>query len=97
MMPMSERPETYEHLRKYLDEAITSPNGISITFASTGKAISVRQQLYKLRQLDRKKSMEIWNPGDLLYGTSVYDDITIIIVHAVLYIKPGKTPEVNVL
>jgi hypothetical protein len=55
-MGMSESIHSYEDIRGFLDRALESERGVKIEVAEKGKAISMRQRMYKLRTLDRKFS-----------------------------------------
>jgi len=58
------------------EKAIADPKGIKIKFANPDDAYHFRLRLHQARKIDRKDNTEIYEPGDVMYGKSVYDRIT---------------------
>lgn len=78
-MPANNKPLALESLREALDRALSSPNGVRIRTPTRGKAVHLRQRLYKTRAIDRENSMKVYDPQDLRYGTSPYDALVIVL------------------
>jgi hypothetical protein len=74
---MPKNLEAYEDIRKYLDQALESENGLLIRTATSGKAIYLAQRFNTLRTLDRKASLEIYEIEDPRRGTSSWDTLDI--------------------
>lgn len=86
-MALSSNIAEYEDCREHLDRALSANVGIRITLPSKGEAIHLRQRLYKLRQLEKLKSTEIFEVGDPRRGVSVYDNLRVFIEENVLEIR----------
>jgi len=78
--------DAYPRARNVLDLALTSEEGITMTFESQGKAVNFRQSCYAVRNRDRKDSRKHHEEGDPRYGTSQYDELSLEITKA----KNGK-------
>lgn len=92
---MSNTVESYEDIRGFLDQALASERGVKIEVGYKGKAISMRQRMYKLRTLDRKFSTQMVPFGDPKWGKSAYDclmvDVQELDGKAYVLIKKGMS------
>jgi hypothetical protein len=79
-LALSKNITEYEDCREHLDRALSSQRGIRINMPSSGGAIHLRQRMYKLRQLEKLKSLEIYEMGDSRRNKSAYDNLTITVV-----------------
>ena len=64
---------TYSLERSYFDRALADQRGIRIPFDDFGDARALQLRLHKARSQDRRMSLEVYEPGDDLYGRSLYD------------------------
>lgn len=78
-MALSNDLKSYEDIRPYFERALATEKGIRLETRSRGQAIHLRQRLYKLRQLDRLRSTDLFEPGDERRGVSVYENVEVII------------------
>lgn len=79
-MALSKNIAEYEDCREHLDRAISSPKGIRITLPTAGQAVHMRQRLYKLRQLEKLRSVELYDVGDDRRNKTPYDNLAIAVV-----------------
>ena len=66
---------TYALERSYFDRALAQERGIRIPFDDYGDARALQLRLHKARQQDRRANLEIYEPGERLYGHSIYDGL----------------------
>lgn len=78
-MALSKSITEYEDCREHLDRALVSTKGIRITTPAPGVAIHLRQRLYKLRQLEKVRSTEIYEIGDERRNKTPYDNLSITV------------------
>lgn len=77
-MPANNSPLAYDDLRRVMDQALMSPNGVRLRCPNgVGEAYGLRSRMYKFRALDRKANRETYPKGDPKHGISVYDRLTI--------------------
>lgn len=76
-MPLPNNIQLYEDIRHHLDRALESPNGIRLNTATSGQAVNLRQRLYKLRALEKERSLEIFEPGDERRAKTAWDNLEI--------------------
>lgn len=62
-----------------LDQAMNDPKGIRIRADDNGKAWRMRLEFHHARDLDRKDNAQTYEPGHMLYGCSVYDQLLLTI------------------
>lgn len=67
---------SWPRLRAILDEALLSERGIKIRYPTWNEASQVRQNMYKIRDTQRKEARKIFEPTDPSYGVSAYDGLT---------------------
>lgn len=94
-MSLSQDIQTYEDIRPHFERALASANGIRISTRSPGQAVHLRQRLYKLRALDRKRSFEIYEPGHEMRGRSVYENVEIVLDGESVMIRPIEPVKVE--
>lgn len=71
--------QTYESLykeRALMDLALEKPQ--RVTLRDRGALVNFRQRCYQARTLDRKRSMQMYEPGSALWGRSRYDSLVFI-------------------
>lgn len=66
----------YSDCFELLEKAIDDPKGIRVKFASYEDAYHFRLRVHTARKIDRVDNMEIYQPGDQMFGRSVYDGLT---------------------
>lgn len=76
-MPLAKNLTAYEDLRPHFNRALQSVNGIRITCASYGAAVSMRARFYALRKLEREHSVEVYEPEDARRGLSPWENLAI--------------------
>jgi len=59
-----------------LERAINDEKGIRVKFATYDDAFNFRLRIHKARQIDRQDNLESYAEGHILYGRSVYDELT---------------------
>lgn len=59
------------------DRAANSRKGIRLEFDSIDDALFFRARMHQARKIDRKGNLDIYQPGDALYGCSTYDTFTV--------------------
>lgn len=96
-MSLSQDINTYEDIRPHLDRALESPRGIRVTTRNKGQAIHLRQRLYKLRSLDTKRTLELFDPGDSRRGVSIWKDLVISIEDNAILIQHGEPIKIEEL
>jgi len=76
-MVTSESRLAYADCYKVMEQAISDqyPKGIRIKCASYEDAMHFRLRLHKARKIDRKDNLEVYPPGDIMHGKSVYDSL----------------------
>lgn len=79
-MPLSRNITEYEDCREHLDRALVATTGIRINLSTSGGAVHLRQRLYKLRQLEKIRSTEIYEIGDERRNKTPYDNLSIQVV-----------------
>jgi hypothetical protein len=89
-MALSNNIVEYEDCRDHLDRALASRNGIRITCPSPGKAIHLRQRLYKLRQLEKIESTKLYEVGDPRRNSTPYENLEAVVVGPTLEIRPTE-------
>lgn len=94
-MPASPSMGSYNDVRAALDRALESEHGVKVDAKSMGNAIHLRQRMYSFRTLDRKRSTEVYPPGDPRYNTSAYDCLTFTQADTFIYIK--KPPPLELI
>lgn len=88
-MALSKNIIEYEDCREQLDRALASEKGIRITVRDKGAAIHLRQRLYKLRQLEKIRSTELFDIGDERRSTTPYDNLVITVNDNAVEIRHG--------
>lgn len=86
-MALSKNITEYEDCREHLDRALSSTKGIRITTSAPGVAIHLRQRMYKLRQLEKVRSTEIYEIGDERRNKTPYDNLSITVVDDAVEIR----------
>lgn len=76
-MTLSTSDLAYVDCYKLLDQALDARKGIRIQYASESDVNYQASRFNKARSLDRIKNTTLHQPGDLLYGKSLYDGISI--------------------
>lgn len=79
-MALSKNITEYEDCREHLDRALVSRAGIRITCPDSGGAVHLRQRLYKLRQMEKVRSTELYDIGDARRNHTPYDNLHIKVV-----------------
>lgn len=69
---------SYDDVREALDAALASDKGIRIRESTPARLISLRQRIHKLKSLERKRSRQLYPPGDPKHGTSIYDKLSVL-------------------
>jgi hypothetical protein len=101
-MMINRSPNAYRDCIEAFDRALETPKGIKIPCVSRGHAIRLRQRFNYCRYLDRDRSKDIYQPGDPMYGLSVYDTLELRIPKkgapdaATLYIEPRLVENLNI-
>ncbi len=85
-MALSNDIRLYDDIRSHLDRALDSSAGIRINCQSRGMAINLRQRLYKLRALEKERSVEVYPPNDLRRATTPWDLLYMTVVDNALII-----------
>lgn len=96
-MALSKNIVEYEDCREHLDRALQSANGIRITLATNGQAVHLRQRLYKLRQLEKVRSTEIFDVGDERRLVTPYDNLSISVKDNAVEIRHSIPPVIEEL
>lgn len=98
-MGLSNSVNSYEDLIPVLDQALAAARGIRIDARTPGRAVHMRQRMYKLRSLMREKSTEIYEVGHPQRGTCAWDNLTVEITpgDTFLYIRKIEAPLVEEL
>lgn len=86
-MALSKNIAEYEDCREHLDRALASDKGIRINTDSHGTAVHLRQRIYKLRQLEKVRSLEIYEIGDPRRNVTPYDDLSAVVVDSSVEIR----------
>lgn len=94
-MGLSSKLEDYEDVREHMDRAVASTNGIRVNLSNGGGAINLRQRMYKLRQLEKRRSLELYEVGDERRAKTVYDNLTIMVVGNSVEIRHGVAATVE--
>lgn len=76
-MTLSTSDLAYVDCYKLLDQALDARKGIRIQYASENDVNYQASRFNKARALDRIKNTTLHQVGDLLYGKSLYDGISI--------------------
>jgi len=66
---------TYDDELAYFEQALAESPGIRVPFDDYGDARRAQLRLHKARQKDRVTNLEIYEPGEDLYGKSIYDGL----------------------
>ncbi len=78
-------PVTYEALyreRELMDQAVDE-GSIEVELTTAKALINFRQRCYTARALDRKRTMEMYEPHETGYGKSRYDGLAFIVMESV--------------
>lgn len=67
---------SWPRLRAILDESISSPHGIAVSYPDWQTAERVRASMYKIREMQRKAARKTYpDPSHPSHGISAYDGI----------------------
>lgn len=88
-MALSKNIIEYEDCREHMDRALASANGIRITVRDKGQAIHLRQRMYKLRQLEKIQSTNLYEIGDERRLVTPYDNLVITVNDNAVEIRHG--------
>lgn len=89
-MALSKNITEYEDCREYLDRALVATTGTRIKLPSNGGAVHLRQRLYKLRQLEKVRSLELYEIGDERRNKTPYDNLAIVVVDNTVEIRHAE-------
>lgn len=76
-MSVSNSPLSYTDCYEVFDRAVADPRGVRMQMPDFDAANHFRMRLHYARKINRAKNAEIYEPGQPLYGTSVYDQLTV--------------------
>jgi hypothetical protein len=68
---------SYLDCYEVLDRALAEEIGLKLKFTREGDASHFRLRLNSARALNRRENAEIYQQGDPLYGSSIYDKLVI--------------------
>lgn len=68
---------TYAPEYQVLDKALEDGTGVRLKFTEHGEAVHYRLRLHSARRADRQSNRETYEPGDDMYGKSVYDPLVV--------------------
>ena len=96
-MTLSNSRLSYRDEYTLMQQAIDLPNGARAFIGTHGDAINYRLRLNKARQLDRNLNAQAYEPGHLLYGGSVFDELIITLREDTegnwwVYLEKSKQP-----
>jgi hypothetical protein len=63
--------------RDYLNQTLTSANGLFLRFKTDREAKAFANACYSERYRDQARSRKSLKPGETMYGKSVYDKLSI--------------------
>lgn len=73
-IPMSR--QSYGDCYELMEKALEDEKGVRVCMNTEDKATFFRMRCHTARQLHRKDNMQIYKPGDPMYGASIYDKLT---------------------
>lgn len=78
-MPVSSSLLSYSDCTALFDKALEDPKGARYQVADgdLGKSRYFAMRMHQARSLDRKENKGIYEPGDKLYGRSLYDPLIV--------------------
>ena len=76
-MALSSSHLSYSDCYSLMDEALRQPRGVRVSQPTHDAAIFFRMRLHQARSIDRKRSLDIYEPGDYLRNTSQYDALVV--------------------
>ena len=76
-MSISNSRLSYSDCYELLDGAIADSKGARVWVGTHADATFFRMRVHQARTINRKDNQEIYEPGDPLYGSSVYDKVVI--------------------
>ena len=74
-MPLPDTYLAYEREIELYDRALEAKRGLRVTYGSISAAQSFVARMHKARAVDRRRNTEVYQPGDPLFGCSIYDGI----------------------
>lgn len=75
-MTVSTSKVAYEDCFDFFDQALDDEKGIRVRIPTMNDAIRLRMRMNYARRLDRDDNRLVFEPGDPLYGKSIYDRLT---------------------
>ena len=78
-MTLSQSYLSYREEYQALDLALEDDIGIRVEFRTFSHASGWRARAHKARALDRDRNNMVYVPGDVMYGTSRYDCLKLVI------------------
>jgi hypothetical protein len=86
-MPDNNSPLATGDVREVLMQALESEKGLQLTFATPTAAITFRRRAYAFRDVDRKRSKDIYEKGHPMFGVSDFDGLRITLDGRVIKIE----------
>lgn len=74
-MGLSSSILSFPDIKKYLDDAVDSENGLRVCFANNKEAVTFRHRCNWYRSLDRKVNKELYPFDHIMHGRSLYDTL----------------------
>ena len=72
-MSLSDSRLSYTDCYEAMDRALEDEKGIRVVVEDNNAATYYRMRLHQARKIDRRHNKSVYEPGDKLYGHSVYD------------------------
>lgn len=93
-MSYNKSPFAFDDIRSAFERALEAPKGIKLVCDSHSAAILLRSRFNYYRKMHRRENSEVYQPGDPMYGKSVYDRLILRVPKKgntdanILYIEP---------
>jgi hypothetical protein len=81
-MGLSNSILAYQDCAKFMERAVDDPKGARVPFRTEQEAEYWRMRCYQYRKLDRAQNKIVFNPGDKMFGLSVFDELSLTIKHS---------------
>lgn len=70
----------YTDCQKLFDAALADPKGARARFGTQEACINMRTRMHYFRKLDREANEHTYDPGHIMYATSIYDPYVVRLI-----------------
>jgi hypothetical protein len=81
-MSLSNSRLAYDDCEKFLEKALDAERGVRLPYRTSGEAEYFRMRCNQFRAIDRSDNKSVHEPGALMHGKSVYDELTLKVMYS---------------